>query len=174
MRREGFIAVVIGDPVSAGRSGAPHMRVFHTRRSRSIGSTTRGPGMERHVLIIDDEQSVRDAFALALGSSGYSVETAERGEDGLRKAREHHPDLVFLDLRMPGIGGIETLRQLQQVCRGTPVYVVTAFYLTYLEPLRALQAEGITFQLAKKPLSADDIREITRSVFEGPEARLHD
>lgn len=130
--------------------------------------------MERHVLVIDDEQSVRDAFVLSLETSGYSVDTASSGEEGLQKASGCRPDLVFLDLRMPGIGGIETLRQMQNICPGTPVYVVTAFYQAFLGPLQALQKEGIAFQIAKKPLSGGDIREIARSVLEGPEARLHE
>lgn len=130
--------------------------------------------MQRHILVIDDEQSVRDAFALALESEGYEVDTAADGEEGLRKFSVNPPDLVFLDLRMPGMGGIETLRQLKGLSPNTPVYIVTAFYQAYLEPLQALQEEGVTFQLAKKPLGAHDIREITRSVFEGPEAVFHE
>ncbi|MGE0081518.1 MAG: response regulator [Thiohalomonadaceae bacterium] len=130
--------------------------------------------MQRHILVIDDEQSVRDAFELALESCGYHVDTAVSGEDGLRKATASRPDLVFLDLRMPGMGGVETLRQLKRLDPRIPVYVVTAFYQAYLEPLRELLEEGINFQLAKKPLAAEDIREIARSVFEGPEARLHE
>lgn len=130
--------------------------------------------MQRHILVIDDEQSVRDAFALALESEGYEVDTAADGEEGLRKFSVNPPDLVFLDLRMPGMGGIETLRRLKGLSPNTPVYIVTAFYQAYLEPLQALQEEGVTFQLAKKPLGAHDIREITRSVFEGPEAVFHE
>ncbi|MFA5529422.1 MAG: response regulator [Thiohalomonadaceae bacterium] len=130
--------------------------------------------MQRHILVIDDEQSVRDAFALALESEGYEVDTAADGEEGLRKFSVNPPDLVFLDLRMPGMGGIETLRRLKGLSPNSPVYIVTAFYQAYLEPLQALQEEGVTFQLAKKPLGAHDIREITRSVFEGPEAVFHE
>jgi DNA-binding NtrC family response regulator len=75
---------------------------------------------------------------------------------------------------MPGMDGVETLRRLQQVAPGLTVYIITAFHQVYLEALKQIQSEGITFQLAKKPLAAADIREITRSVLEGPEASRHE
>jgi CheY-like chemotaxis protein len=74
---------------------------------------------------------------------------------------------------MPGISGVETLRQLRRVCPDTPVYIITAFYQSYFEPLKQLETEGVDFQLARKPLASNDIREIARGVLEGPEARPH-
>jgi DNA-binding NtrC family response regulator len=130
--------------------------------------------MGKHILVIDDEQSVRDAFELALDGAGYEVKTAGSGAEGLAQAQARRPDLVFLDLRMPGMDGVETLRRLQQVWPGLTVYIITAFHQIYLEALREIQNEGIHFQLAKKPLAANDIREITRSVLEGPEASRHE
>lgn len=129
--------------------------------------------MGKLILVIDDEQGVRDAFCLALEGSPYTVTTAASGEEGLEQARKQAPDLVFLDLRMPGIDGVETLRRLHRFCPEPPVYIITAFYQVYLEPLRQLRDEQVPFQLAQKPLAAKDIREIARGVLEGPEVTRH-
>ncbi len=126
--------------------------------------------MGKRILVIDDEESVRDAFVLALEETLYEVDTAASGTEGLEKALGWHPDLIFLDLRMPGMDGVEVLRRLHQCCRSIPVYIVTAFYQEYLKPLRQVVDEGIPFQLAKKPLSGEDIREVARGVLEGPHA----
>ena len=129
--------------------------------------------MNKHILVIDDEQSVRDAFELALEDSSHDVTTAQSGPEGLTCARQRRPDLIFLDLRMPGMDGVETMRQLHQIDPKLQVYVITAFHQVYMESLRQLQTENIHFQVAKKPLGAGDIREIVHAVLERPEASGH-
>ncbi|MEQ9445179.1 MAG: response regulator [Rhodospirillaceae bacterium] len=116
------------------------------------------------VLVIDDDYGVRDAFSMALEDTRYDVVSAEDGQTGLELARMYQPDLILLDLKMPGMNGVETLRELHKNCPGIPVYIVTAFYGEFLEPLRAIQDEGIPFDLARKPLALDEIRAIVDSV----------
>jgi CheY-like chemotaxis protein len=113
-----------------------------------------------HVLVIDDDYGVRQTFALALEACGHAVSTAGSGPLGLKAARSQKPDLIFLDLKMPGMTGVETLRHLQGICPEAPVYVVTAFYEEYMAPLRDLQREGVNFDVARKPLGFAEIRAI--------------
>jgi CheY-like chemotaxis protein len=127
--------------------------------------------MPKHILVIDDEEPVRDAFELALDGIGYSVETAASGQEGLEKCNVRTPDLIFLDLKMPGIDGVETLRQLHDSYSAVPVYIVTAFYQEYFEPLKQLAEKGIPFQVAQKPLGSEQIRQIARGTLEGPEVQ---
>lgn len=124
--------------------------------------------MPKYILVIDDEEAVRDAFEMALDECGYVVETAASGEEGLEKSSRTKPDLIFLDLKMPGIDGVETLRRMQNYCADVPVYIVTAFYQEYFEPLKRLAEEGATFEVAQKPLNGDQIRNIVRGMLEGP------
>lgn len=124
--------------------------------------------MAVRILIIDDEASVRDAFELALEPLGYTVECVADGLAGIEAARLCRPDLVFLDLKMPGIDGVETLRRLNAVDAAIPVHIVTAFSREYLEPLRRARAEHLSFEIASKPLSAEQIRQIAQSVVGAP------
>jgi two-component system, OmpR family, KDP operon response regulator KdpE len=70
---------------------------------------------ERHprILVVDDEQQIRRALRSVLGARNYEVELAETGEEGLEKAALHSPDLVILDLTLPGIGGLDVCRELR-------------------------------------------------------------
>jgi len=65
------------------------------------------------ILVIDDDPTVRDLLPRWLASTGLQVETASNGEEGLRRAREVHPDLITLDVMMPGISGWEVLTALK-------------------------------------------------------------
>jgi two-component system, OmpR family, KDP operon response regulator KdpE len=65
------------------------------------------------VLVVDDEPQIRKALAVNLQARGYDVDLAASGEEGLHLAAAHHPDLVLLDLGLPGIDGIEVVRGLR-------------------------------------------------------------
>jgi two-component system, OmpR family, KDP operon response regulator KdpE len=65
------------------------------------------------ILVIDDEPQIRRLMRTTLISAGYEVEDARTGEEGLEKLADYHPDLVLLDMNMPGIGGLETCKALR-------------------------------------------------------------
>ena len=120
--------------------------------------------MTQQILVIDDDAAVRGVFQLVLGEIGCDVRLAEDGLQGIAMAKAARPDLIFLDLKMPGIDGVETMRRLLALDHTLNIYIVTAFSQEYLADLQAAQAEGMTFQLANKPLSSTQIRHIARSV----------
>lgn len=66
------------------------------------------------VLLIEDDVRVRELYELVLKMDEYNVVTAETGEDGLEKAKTENPDLIFLDIRLPGMNGLEVLEHLRQ------------------------------------------------------------
>jgi DNA-binding response OmpR family regulator len=66
-----------------------------------------------HVLLIEDDQQVLDMYRLRLERDGYTVHTASDGEEGLESARRIHPDIVFLDIRLPTLDGFEVLTRLR-------------------------------------------------------------
>ncbi len=61
------------------------------------------------ILIIDDEESLRDGCRQTLEKSGYTVLTTGEGVEGIRIARENKPEIAFVDLKMPGISGMEII-----------------------------------------------------------------
>ncbi len=121
--------------------------------------------MNGRILVIDDDEAVRKSFTLALEDSGYQVDTAESGERGIDMQKKDGYDLTFLDLKMPGLSGIETLRELRKVSPDLSIYIVTAFHKEFLSGLQDLKNEGHFFELARKPIGADEIVEIAKAVL---------
>ena len=88
------------------------------------------PGVSnKKILVVDDEPDIRNLLHLVFGNEGYTVLLAENGEVGIRLARTESPDVIFLDLLMPGLSGLEVCKILKNnpVTEGIPVVVVTAF-----------------------------------------------
>ena len=126
--------------------------------------------MHKRILVIDAEEAIRKSFALALEDTDCWVETVESGDKGIEKVRTAKRDLIFLDLKMPGMNGVETLMEIRKIDKDVPVYIVTAFHKEFLDQLKVAEEERIRFELARKPLSADQIVLITKSILEWPQA----
>ena len=80
------------------------------------------------ILVVEDEKQISDMIAFKLRNSGHQVIQAHDGEQAIDLAKGHLPDLVMLDVMMPGIGGFEVLRRLKidPALRAVPVIMVTA------------------------------------------------
>ena len=122
--------------------------------------------MPKRILVIDDEESVRKSFELALEDTGYVVKTAASGERGIAMKERDPYDLIFLDLRMPGMNGVETLSALRRTDPHVPIYIVTAFYVEFLDQLKKARSEGVAFEVLQKPVGADQIVAVVKGVLE--------
>jgi DNA-binding response OmpR family regulator len=80
----------------------------------------------QRILVIDDDPSVTSVLKRGLSYEGFVVDTASSGVEGLAVAREHTPDLVILDIMMPGMDGLEVLRRLRAADAHLPVLLLTA------------------------------------------------
>jgi CheY-like chemotaxis protein len=67
----------------------------------------------RRVLVVEDDADSRDTLRLLLGLWGHDVEVAADGQEGLEKARHLRPDLILMDMALPGVDGLEVTRQLK-------------------------------------------------------------
>jgi phosphate regulon transcriptional regulator PhoB len=82
-------------------------------------------GQGRKVLVVDDEESVRELIDLYLTKEGFEVLLAKDGKEALRLNGEHHPDLIVLDLMLPGLDGWEVCKQIRSTSR-VPIIMLTA------------------------------------------------
>ena len=126
--------------------------------------------MAKRILVIDDEEAVRKSFLLALEDNGYEVDTAASGEEGVRAVKKSKPDLIFLDLKMPGMNGVDTLKEIRKVEQNVPVYIVTAFLKEFLDLLNAAVKQGVKFEVLNKPIESQQIRAIVKSALDRPSA----
>lgn len=117
------------------------------------------------VLVADDERSICEAFGLLLETEGHTPLMASTGEEALRLVRESHPDLVFVDVRMPGMGGLDVLRAIRGLDPALPVVVMTA-YGTLETAAEALRNEA--FDYLGKPLDVAQIRQVLRRALHSP------
>jgi CheY-like chemotaxis protein len=119
----------------------------------------------KKILIIDDDEGVRTSFLAALEYGDYRPTAVPSGIAGVESAARDCPDLIFLDLNMAGIDGVETLGRLRRLYPDVPIYIVTGFAGEFLEPLKALRRQGTAFELARKPLTVSEIRAIADGVL---------
>ena len=80
----------------------------------------------QRILVVDDDATVTSVLKRGLAYEGYTVDTAATGMQGLNVARDHAPDLVILDLMMPGLDGFEVLTRLRSADANLPVLLLTA------------------------------------------------
>ena len=116
------------------------------------------------ILIIDDEECIRDSCCQVLTKVGYRVETAINGEVGLAKAREIGPDMALLDLDMPGVSGLEVMDRLNEVSPGIIKIVVTGNTSIDLE--EEVIRKGRALSYLTKPFSPDQLKQIVRRALD--------
>ncbi len=90
----------------------------------------------KKILLVDDEEGIQMLYREELEDDGYTVISAYTGEEGLQKFKDEAPDLVILDIQMPGMNGIETLRQMKMLNPDLPV-ILSSAYSEYKQDLGA-------------------------------------
>ncbi len=115
--------------------------------------------MDHTVLIVEDEKLIIVSTQMVLEAAGFRVESAINGEEGIRKAREMKPDLVLLDIMMPGIDGWETLTRLK---RDADTAAIPVIIFTAREHARGHQksAEMGAADYFRKPFEPDELIEL--------------
>ena len=125
--------------------------------------------MSKRILVVDDDEAIRKFFLLALEDTEYQVYTVESGEKAVETIESGKYNLIYLDLKMPGMGGVETLRQLRKIDQDVPIYVVTAFHAEFFDRLKSISKEGIDFEVLHKPIGSTQLVAVTKGILEGPE-----
>ncbi|MBU0961327.1 MAG: response regulator [Proteobacteria bacterium] len=111
----------------------------------------------KKILLVDDEEGIQMLYREELEEEGYQVISAYTGEEGLEKFKLESPDLVILDIQMPGINGIETLRQMKMVNPKLPV-ILSSAYNEYKQDLGAWASD----EYVVKSSNINELKEAVR------------
>lgn len=118
-----------------------------------------------HVLVIDDDAVVGRSFDRVLSAKGYEVDTAMSGAEALKDIEAHNYDVVFTDIRMPGMDGLEVAEQIKARCPWTPIVVITGYGTEENEAKASVL--GVS-GFVRKPLTPEMIENITLKALEKP------
>lgn len=119
--------------------------------------------VERKVLVVDDDGSVRELFAAIMAQAGYEVRSAESGEEALELMRREPAWVLFLDLKLPGMDGVELCRAIRREWPMAIAHAVTGY--ASLFELSDCRAAGFEDYFTK-PASPADLRSAATRAFE--------
>jgi len=122
---------------------------------------------QKKILIVDDEVDLREALSGALTAAGFATITATDGEEGIKLALEHKPDLILLDIVMPNMNGHKALSQIRKDAWGKTVPVL--FLTNSDDPANMIQGFGLkgSDYLIKSNTSLDEITKRVRLSLAG-------
>ncbi len=124
--------------------------------------------MKPRILVIDDEAAIRDSLRMILEYEGYEVLQAATGDEGVKLVEREAPDLVFLDIKMPGMDGLEVLQKLRHLVETTPIVVVSG-HATITTAVEATRLGA--FDFIEKPLATDRIMVTVRNAVDSRRLR---
>ena len=124
--------------------------------------------MVERLLVVDDEPSMREFLEIMLSQEGYQVQTASTGEEGIKAYRAEEPDLVLTDVKMPGMSGLDLIREIHSLDPAAPIIAITA-YASADDAVRAVR-EG-AYDYLSKPFQIEDLRIIIRNALEARRLR---
>jgi two-component system nitrogen regulation response regulator NtrX len=119
--------------------------------------------MSRRILVVDDEQGIRAALGQLLEYEGYEVKTAANAADGIAEYERFRPHLVFMDVKMAGMDGMEALKRLRQLDPAALVVMISG-HATLQTAVEATQLGA--YDILEKPLDTDRILVLLRNALE--------
>jgi len=119
--------------------------------------------MNRRILVVDDEQGIRAALGQLLEYEGYEVRTASNAADGITEYQKWKPNLVFMDVKMAGMDGMEALKKIREIDPAATVVMISG-HATIRTAVEATQLGA--YEILEKPLDTDRILVMLRNVFD--------
>ncbi len=112
---------------------------------------------KRRILLVDDEEGIQLLYREEFEDEGYEVVSAYNGDEALEKFKQEPPDLVILDINMPGMSGIEVLRRMKEINPDLPV-VLSSAYQEYKQDFGTWASEDYIVKSA----NMDELKEAVR------------
>jgi DNA-binding response OmpR family regulator len=113
------------------------------------------------ILVVDDEESIRLLYKEELEEDGFVVEVAKDGLEALKQVPLFKPDLITLDIKMPGLNGIETLKRIREMERQVPIVMCSA-YGEYKQDLTTWASDAYVVKCADLTVLKNTIRRLLR------------
>ncbi len=123
--------------------------------AKSVNNTESQDGVKPVILVVDDEETIRFCLKEALEVEGYKVQTEDNGENSLRLIQKMIPDLVILDLKMPGMNGLDLLREIKSYDQNILVILLTG-HASVDSAVNAMKAGA--FDYLEKPFKMEHIK----------------
>jgi two-component system response regulator (stage 0 sporulation protein F) len=117
---------------------------------------------DNYLLIVDDQPAICELLEEVFTSEGYQVETALNGDQAVRTIRARTPDLIFMDINMPGKNGLETLKDVQDMISGVPVIMITAY--GELDDVMKVRKLGLIQHYITKPFDIISLVKLVRRI----------
>ena len=154
----------VGDTSKAHVSGTSKSQVGDTSKSQ-VGDTSKADvnGMSKaRILVVDDEENLCEFMRIMLSKEGYQVETVQSARDALSQLENNPVDLVFTDLMMPDMGGLEFIRKLRESRPDTECIVMTAYASvdSAIDALNLGAADYIT-----NPFNLEEVKHTVRQLL---------
>ena len=111
--------------------------------------------MKPTILVVDDESSHRQMIKAVLSAEGYEIKDAFNGIEAVKAIEEKFYDLILMDIRMPGLSGIETLQKIKDISPGIPIIIMTA-YASVNTAIEALKSGA--YDYLTKPLDIEELK----------------
>jgi len=116
---------------------------------------------EESIVVVDDDQGILDSFDAMLGDD-YALTMVNSGNEALQLLRRQSPRLLFLDIKMPGMSGMDLLKWMHDRDMATKVVIVTALPQDHHEEMA--QQYGV-YRYLRKPLDVDEVEDVTRAAL---------
>jgi CheY-like chemotaxis protein len=102
-------------------------------------------GNRKRILIVDDDPQIRSVYREMLESAGYDITATDQGSEGLETVEQGEIDLVLLDIRMPGMDGLEFLARVREINESLPI-ILSSAYAAYKEDFRSWGADAFVMK----------------------------
>lgn len=129
---------------------------------KSVNNAKSQDGVKPVILVVDDEETIRFCLKEALGAEGYKVHTEDNGENSLRLIKQMIPDLVILDLKMPGMNGLDLLREIKSYDQNILVILLTG-HASVDSAVNAMKAGA--FDYLEKPFKMEHIKVVIKKAL---------
>lgn len=141
-----------------------NVRAINNEKEQEVADIYTRSSEEEHktsgqatILIVDDDKAIRDSCCHTLTYDGYRAETAEDADSSLQKIREVKPDLVLVDLKMPGMSGMELLEKIRDIDPKIVSVVITG-YATIESTVEAMNRNA--YDVLSKPFTPKQLRNV--------------